>query len=101
MVFNIRQTKPGIVRSDFRMTDDVMSNDVMSYDVILKINKNQQTGGPFYEKRMNPEAIKIVRNWSLISVLLNGPSSLTILIPKKILEMIFQNFSDNFDDFFA
>ena len=38
-VFNVIKTNPGIVRSDFRMTDDVMSDDVMSSDIIAKIAK--------------------------------------------------------------
>ena len=38
-VFNVIKTKPGIVRSDFRMTDDVMSDDVMGSDIIAKIAK--------------------------------------------------------------
>ena len=63
--------------------------------------KNGQTGGPFYEKGMNSKTIKIAPNSSLINVLINGQSSLTILIPEKILEMIFQKNFDNFDDFFA
>ena len=38
-VFNVIKTKPRIVRSDFRMTDDVMPDDVMSSDIIAKIAK--------------------------------------------------------------
>ena len=38
-VFNIRQIKPRIVRSDFRMIDDVMSHDVIGSYIIEKIAK--------------------------------------------------------------
>ena len=48
---------------------------------------------------MNRETIKIALNSSLISVLLNGQSSLTKLIPKKILEIVFWKIFDIFDDF--
>ena len=70
------------------MIDDVMSDDVMSSYIIAKFG-------------MNPETTKIAPNSSLKSVSINGQSSLTLIIPGKILEMIFQKKFDNFDDFFA
>jgi len=38
-VFNTILIEPGIIRSDFRMTDDVMTDYVISYDIITKIFK--------------------------------------------------------------
>ena len=81
--------------SPFRLSDDRWRNR------LLHNYKNCQTGGPFYEKGMNPETTKITPNSSLISVLINGLSSLTLIILRKILEMIFQKNFDNLDNFFA
>ena len=38
-VFDTILIKSGIVCSDFRMTDDVITDDVMDYDVIAKMVK--------------------------------------------------------------
>ena len=66
----------------FRLSDDRWRH-VRWRNELLHNCKNCQTGGPFYEKRMNSKMIKIAPNSSLINVLINGQPSLTILIPKK------------------
>ena len=50
---------------------------------------------------MNLETIKIALNYSLIGVLINRQTSLTVLIPQKILETIYCRICGNFGYNFA
>ena len=50
---------PGIVRSDFQITDNVMSGYVMSYYVIIK---NEKVSTHFLKKGMNHGLTKIALN---------------------------------------
>ena len=58
-VFNIGETDPGIVRSNFRMTDGVISDYVMGDWIILKMEKFQSHFWKRDEPRVDQNITKL------------------------------------------